>query len=251
MIIACPNCGVPGRIPSGALGSSLVARCPRCRSRFELGPMSPRVLWAAADEAGSADQGSDPNASSYELKAIEGDPSAPPLQEAGQGPANAAGQHLSSGNATILAVATAAASLSGVSGLASCPNEPWYSRVLQAWGVVFLAWAGVLLLRSVYLTATAGGQPGTVTEIVAATIAVVLLVPGAAGLFLLVDLGRYIRRLRPAQGPAPAAAAVAPVNARAPATPAPAPASAPLSASARRVWRPRRRAGWFLSWRTG
>jgi hypothetical protein len=68
---------------------------------------------------------------------------------------------------------------------------------------------------------------------------VVLLVPGAAGLFLLVDLGRYIRGLRPAGNPGTPTAVAAGGS------------PTPLPAIPRRSWRPRRPALRFLSSRTG
>jgi hypothetical protein len=74
--------------------------------------------------------------------------------------------------------------------------EPWYSRVLEAWGVFFLIWATIIVVRSLFfLLARTDGQAAG-AEIVSSVFSVLLLVPGAAGLFLLVDVGRYIRDLR-------------------------------------------------------
>jgi hypothetical protein len=74
--------------------------------------------------------------------------------------------------------------------------DPWYSRVLEAWGVFLLIWAAIIVGRSLLsLLARTDGQAAG-NEIVSAVFSVLLLVPGAAGLFLLVDVGRYIRDLR-------------------------------------------------------
>lgn len=75
--------------------------------------------------------------------------------------------------------------------------EPWYSRVLQAWGVVFLVWAAMIVARALFLEFFSGSEPMSRSEPVSSVVSVLLLVPGAAALFLLVDLGRYIRGLRP------------------------------------------------------
>src|SRR5208337_2304591 len=77
--------------------------------------------------------------------------------------------------------------------------EPWYSRVLQVWGIVFLIWAAMILARSLFLQFVPGSGPTSRPDAVSSVVSVLLLVPGAAALFLLVDLGRYIRGLR--QGP--------------------------------------------------
>jgi hypothetical protein len=75
------------------------------------------------------------------------------------------------------------------------PTEPWYSRVLQAWGIFFLIWALLILVRSVHSLLTVGDIAAEGRDILSSVVSVLLLVPGSAGLFLLVDLGCYIRRL--------------------------------------------------------
>ena len=81
--------------------------------------------------------------------------------------------------------------------LPSEASDPWYSRVLQAWGVVLLLWAAVILGRSLLLIFVSGsGRPEGSLELVTSVISVLLLVPGAAGLFLMLDFGRYLRDLR-------------------------------------------------------
>ena len=76
-------------------------------------------------------------------------------------------------------------------------EDPWYSRVLQLWGIMFLVWAALIVGRCVFIQFGAGGGATNSTDVVSSIVSVMLLVPGAAGLFLLVDLGRYIRGLRP------------------------------------------------------
>jgi hypothetical protein len=62
--------------------------------------------------------------------------------------------------------------------------------------VFFLIWATIIVVRSLLsLLARTDGQAAG-NEIVTEVFSVLLLVPGAAGLFLLVDVGRYIRDLR-------------------------------------------------------
>jgi len=69
--------------------------------------------------------------------------------------------------------------------------------MLQVWGVVFLIWAAMIVARSVFLPFVPGSGPTNPWDAVSSVVSVLLLVPGAAALFLLVDLGRYIRGLRP------------------------------------------------------
>ncbi len=56
------------------------------------------------------------------------------------------------------------------------------------------------LARSVFLQIVPGSGLTSRSDAVSSVVSVLLLVPGAAFLFLLVDLGRYLRGLRP---PAP------------------------------------------------
>jgi hypothetical protein len=76
-------------------------------------------------------------------------------------------------------------------------REPWYSRVLQVWGIIFLVWAAVIVGRSVLVHWDPDSATTNRADPVPSVVSVLLLVPGAAGLFLLVDLGRYIRGLQP------------------------------------------------------
>jgi hypothetical protein len=62
---------------------------------------------------------------------------------------------------------------------------------------VFLIWAAMIVARSLFLQFVPGSGPTSRSDAVSSVVSVLLLVPGAAALFLLVDLGRYIRGLRP------------------------------------------------------
>ena len=146
----------------------------------------------------------DPGSSSYELKAItethsvadsrdpwEYDEEAIPFNGSGDARVDPARSSLSTAAAPW---ETPAPSLA-VSDAAGA--EPWYSRVLQVWGIVFLIWAAMIVARSLFLQFVPGSGPTSRSDAVSSVVSVLLLVPGAAALFLLVDLGRYIRGLRP------------------------------------------------------
>ena len=201
MIIQCPNCRFSGRIPSHAVDSPHIARCPKCRFRFELLALlaDPDVGMLAESESVTG-----PGSSSYELKAItethsvaesrdpwENAEEAIPFNGSGDARVDPARSSLSTAAAPwetpapSLAVRDAAGA------------EPWYSRVLQLWGIVFLIWAAMIVARSLFLQFVPGSGPTSRSDAVSSVVSVLLLVPGAAALFLLVDLGRYIRGLRP------------------------------------------------------
>ncbi|QEH37387.1 hypothetical protein OJF2_59770 [Aquisphaera giovannonii] len=207
MIIECPKCHFSGRIPSYALDTPYNARCPRCRFRFELNTL----LAGAPDDAleapgidgleaetGDGPAG-DPGASSYELKAIAEEFDAGPsvaedLDWRGDGhSADLAGVAASSG-APIDDRGDPTVAASGFLGPRWSASDPWYSRVLQAWGVAFLIWAALILGRSLQWMFAADGDASGPGHLVATVCCVVLLVPGSAALFLLVDLSRYLRR---------------------------------------------------------
>ncbi len=156
MIIKCPNCQFSGRIPDHALASPHNATCPRCRYRFELhalGGDAENRMFAATD----AENG--PGSSSYELKAItedightdedaderwDNDVGAVSLNGVTNGRLSLT--HDSAATSTTSSGATAASIP-----ISSAPStEPWYSRVLQAWGIMFLVWAALIVRRSVF-----------------------------------------------------------------------------------------------------
>ncbi|MFO0891950.1 MAG: hypothetical protein U0790_22800 [Isosphaeraceae bacterium] len=250
MIIQCPKCGFSGRIPDYAIAGPHNARCPQCRYRFELGSY---LADLSADDGGLRSLGElngagrnghgDPASSSYELKAISDDFQGvtatmepddfpdPDWDDLEGTDASATSRPLAKGPRAAVRSEEALSDDDPEPEADEFPlafagtSDPWYSRVLQVWGVVFLAWAGMLLVRSLYLMASnLTDKPGD-ADVIPTVVAVLLLVPGAAGLFLLVDLGRYIRSLRTA-------------TVR---TTAPAPArTGPLATPARRAWLPRR-----------
>jgi len=205
MIIQCPSCRFSGRIPSSAVDSPHSARCPKCRFRFELNALFADPVVGMLSES-ELDRG--PGSSSYELKAITEDleqpqPAAdrhdPWGDEQGAVPSNGSGGDRVDPARSSISTATApwetpAPSLS-VSEAARA--EPWYSRVLQVWGIVFLIWAAMIVARSLFLQFVPGSGSTSRSDTVFSVVSVLLLVPGAAALFLLVDLGRYIRGLRP------------------------------------------------------
>jgi hypothetical protein len=214
MIIQCPNCGFWGKIPKYAVAIPQYARCLRCRHHFELASHLPGGLRGelalpspevAVERSGTGDA-DDPGSSSYELKAITadadteleaGDIKEPWEEEKEDAPAKGEARRLSGVSMTAVPIPGTIASirLRLASVFAAGPADPWYSRVLQAWGIFFLAWALLILVRSVHSLLTVPDLAAEGRDILSSVVSVLLLVPGAAGLFLLVDLGRYIRRL--------------------------------------------------------
>lgn len=205
MIIKCPNCLFSGRVPSYAVDSPYNARCPRCRFRFELhtllADLDVRMLAESEPHSG-------PGSSSYELKAItddlgQSDPAAnrPDLwgDEQDEGaPDGSNGGRLDPVRSSFPTAAAPWKTPAPAPAVSDVPgDEPWYSRVLQVWGIVFLMWAAMIVVRSLFLLFFPGSDTTSHSAVVPSVVSVLLLVPGAAALFLLVDLGRYIRGLQP------------------------------------------------------
>jgi len=214
MIIQCPNCGFSGRIPRYAITVPHLARCLRCRHQFE--PSSPLTDDPREDLAAPSSgavfggqgggHGGDPGSSSYELKAIAEDPAigievaggaVPWDDEDDEAILNGDGLLLPKGAARppVASGITPLPHLRLASRLKHGPKDPWYSRVLQAWGIFFLLWGATILGRSAYHLVTADHFASAGRDIFWSVVSALLLVPGAAGMFLLVDLGRYIRNL--------------------------------------------------------
>jgi hypothetical protein len=204
MIIQCPNCQFAGRIPGYAVDSPYNARCPRCRFRFELHALlaDPDVGMHAESEPHGG-----PGSSSYELKAITDDLAQPDPATSHSDPWGdeqpAVSFNGSGGNG--VDPARSAFPAAAVPFDATSPSldvsepgreEPWYSRILQVWGIVFLMWAGMIVTHSVLLLLLPGSGTTSRIDVVPSVVSVLLLVPGAATLFLLVELGRYIRGLQ-------------------------------------------------------
>jgi hypothetical protein len=74
--------------------------------------------------------------------------------------------------------------------------EPWYSQILVGWAMMLLVWAGLIAARSLYRLIIVEYTLARAYDVVLAVVAVLLLVMGAAGLLLLVDVGRQIRGAR-------------------------------------------------------
>jgi hypothetical protein len=217
MIIQCPNCGFSGNVPNRVFEIPHQARCKRCHHRFDLSrlvdAMSPMVSpsWISVIDPAQAEPAfADASSSSYELKAItddfglmkESEDTDDQWPDQGQDPyRRAAAKLIRASSQTIAPEALHAAPASVAPAyLQPVPLgsaiDPWYSRVLEAWGVFFLIWATIIVVRSFLLLLARTDGQGAGNEVVSAVFSVLLLVSGAAGLFLLVDVGRYIRDLR-------------------------------------------------------
>jgi hypothetical protein len=217
MFIQCPNCGFSGKVPKRVFEIPHQARCKRCHHHFDLSrfvdalaPVASPARISGMGPAHTDHTFADASSSSYELKAIADDfgliKEAVDLDERWPDDEQdayrrAAAKVIEASSQTMAPEVLAAASAS-VAPRSQQPMplgsafDPWYSRVLEAWGVFFLIWASIIVVRSLLsLQARIDGQAAG-NEIVSAVFSVVLLVPGAAGLFLVVDLGRYIRDLR-------------------------------------------------------
>jgi hypothetical protein len=216
MIIQCPGCGYSGRIPGSALGGSHFATCPKCRYRFALrasiltASLSHEHGFSAQAEAEHARD--DAGSSSYELRAIFDDGQTDDEAFAAEPPA---GEIVKDGDVNPLLEqerpvppvpppsefierATTPSGPPAVVGGEPARDhrvkDPWHSRLLQVWGVVLLAWAAFILSRDLLLRTNLQGRdsPGS-GLLVAKVVSVLLLVAGAAGLFLAVDYGRTLR----------------------------------------------------------
>jgi hypothetical protein len=62
------------------------------------------------------------------------------------------------------------------------------------WGIVLLIWASIIAVRHLRLMLFPGDGLPNGSEVITSVVAVLLLVLEAAGLFLLIDLGQYMRR---------------------------------------------------------
>jgi hypothetical protein len=219
MIIQCPNCGFSGRVPKRVFDIPHQARCKRCQHLFDLNRLvdvvpsmpSPPSWISHLDPAQANHALADASSSSsYELKAITDDFGL--MKEAedpeDEWPDRDHDPYRRAAAKLIEASRQARAPEALPAGPRSLPQacqqpmalgsaiDPWYSRVLEAWGVFLLIWAAIIVGRSLLsLLARTDGQAAG-NEIVSAVFSVSLLVPGAAGLFLLVDVGRYVRDLR-------------------------------------------------------
>jgi hypothetical protein len=213
MIIACPSCGFPGRIPSYAFASPYNARCPKCQYRFELGPRTASLTGKPGPDpfrSSEADdlellRGGDPSSSSYELKAMGGE-DAEALQpeesidawddaddlDGAYARQDSSHRALPPPTGRLAGPAATSTPWSAESAELRLP-EPWHARVLEGWGVLLLAWAALIVVQSLRRAGLAGVGVTSGSEVVMAVIAVLLLTAGAGGLFWLVELGRHLR----------------------------------------------------------
>ena len=210
MIIQCPDCGFSGRIPDSALGTSHLATCPHCRFRFSLHVASsaPETVPPRASSISVEREvfRGDPGSSSYELKAISEDSITDDyggdtlargsgLSERRLGlPTPVDGKPIPSGPAEGPKPVVAISSLAAREPIVGLEvPDPWYAPVLQVWGIVLLIWAAVVLGRDLLgLSPSAELSQGS-GQVISTVISVLLLVAGAAGLFVAVDFGRSLR----------------------------------------------------------
>lgn len=71
--------------------------------------------------------------------------------------------------------------------------ETWYPHLLRVWGIVLLGWAAVILGRDLLSMAFSGGERQGGGQLISDVIAVLLLVAGAAGLFVVIEFSRSLR----------------------------------------------------------
>ncbi len=212
MIIQCPDCGFSGRVPESALGVPHRATCPKCRRRFIprasliAAGLCDRRPFSSVVEADLAAE--NPESSSYELRAMteDGGTAEEPARAHSLPAMGGCADHRPGAEVTDRAGPTASEPTDvtlpavGTSSPASLeftiapPGAgPWYARVLQVWGIVLLIWAALILARYLLRTNLTGeGSPGN-GQLLSTVIAVLLLVAGAAGLFVAVDFGESLR----------------------------------------------------------
>jgi hypothetical protein len=207
MIIQCPDCGYAGRIPDSALGGSHLATCPRCRIRFSLhvtpaGPGGNDPGGLAIPDEEEVDQNG-PGSSSYELRAISDDD-----EDTRDGHSDEFNAEIRRAGSNLLALPGPASSdfpeaptqAAGTSFPAALQpvvesegTDPWYAPILQLWGIVLMVWAALVLGRDLPALFLPSERATSNGQVVWTVISVLLLVAGAAGLFVAVDFGRSLR----------------------------------------------------------
>jgi hypothetical protein len=214
MIIQCPNCGWPGRVPDDAVTTPHRARCPECHHWFELGTIPAPVLLRYGPASGLGvgpdgrddDQGLGPGSSSYEQEAITEDfgPARDRGEAAGPGddgdddPLRAGppdrDEHPDTSRRAVAAPRSIPpAPTQPRPGMARPGQGPWYGRLLDGWAILLLIWAPMIVARALLILLVPGAGPPDAAEAIPAVVAALRLVGGAAGLFLLADLGRNLR----------------------------------------------------------
>jgi hypothetical protein len=193
------------------------ARCPKCRSRFDL-----RELVDEAFDPGDGRARAelrhdltrprlDPSSSSYEIEAIsegfspdDGDgPSADEWDDDWDGAIEsddvafpvAADPPVPIRLARLASLVNQLAADRGVPRI----TTPWQVLLFQAWAVLFIVWAALIGMRAMLATIRSDEALFFSTAMVWPVACVVLLVTGSAGLFLLIDVRRRLT------GPTPVA----------------------------------------------
>jgi len=228
MIIQCPSCGFSGRVPGYAATVPHHARCPKCQFRFSIGDRAAQVV-DPLDGVSRHDLRHDltrprldPSSSSYEIKALTDDfpeddederewgedwegaietdddpPTAWPVELP---------PFLRKGNEPLSGVND------GRRSQASVDPTSWYSRLYQAWAVLFIAWAAIIGFRAIAATISRGEDFLFSMPLIWPVASVVLLVTASAGLFLMIDFNRRLQ-LTSAPGLAPETPAASLVDA--------------------------------------
>jgi hypothetical protein len=214
MIIECPNCGWPGRVPDHAVAIPHRARCPECQHWFELGtipaPGLLRYVPTSEPESGpdrcDEGDGPGPGSSSYEHEAITEDFG--PGRDRGEadgpgdgsdhdpllaGPPDRNGHPFQSRRAVAAPRSIPPAPAQPRPGVARPGQGPWYGRLLDGWAILLLIWALLIVARTLRLLLDPGAGPVNAAETIPSVVAALRLAGGAAGLFLVVDLGRSMR----------------------------------------------------------
>ncbi|WP_165248457.1 hypothetical protein [Paludisphaera soli] len=189
MIIECPNCGFSGRLPDHATLAPHQARCPKCRSRFDVGALAAQ----AAEPSGRADLRHDlarprldPSESSYELDPLNDFADAATAWDepwADDDPIEPAAPR----------AATPARLVDRVPAWAFRPSV-WRIRLFQAWAVLLLLGATIIFARIAIAALTFDDARFFSDELLRPVAAVVLLVTAAALLCLSVDVSRRLAR---------------------------------------------------------
>ena len=209
MIIACPQCGFSGKVADHVALAPHQARCPKCKFRFDIGDADVRIPepFDRADlHHNLARPRLDPSDSSYELDPIvdgfEGVWDVPLSEELGSGddvpnattgaPTPAVSVGLGGGSRALAWL------------LRRFRPSVWRIRLFQAWAVLFLFWAGWIVVRTTIAVSRLDDAHFFSNDLLRPIIAVVVLVSTAALLCLSVDVSRRLARLT--YGPHPPSA---------------------------------------------
>lgn len=201
MIIACPRCGFSGKVPDHAALAPHQARCPKCKFRFDIGDPDVQIP-EPFDRAGLhhnlARPRLDPSDSSYELDPIvdgfEGVWDVP-MSEEFESEDDAVPSAMT-GAPTLAARANwGGGSRASEWVLRRLRPSVWRIRLFQAWAVLFLFWAGWIVVRTVIAVSRLDDAHFFSNDLLRPIVAVVVLVSTSALLCLSVDVSRRLARL--------------------------------------------------------